>query len=111
LFLEENLDVVPLLKTGAIADLEATDPALAENIRQRLLKRSRFQVNLAKSRLVRLEQEIEPFPKGAIGKLRREAFQYLTAATVQEIEATTPTSDRTSLKELLEFFDFEQYLG
>ncbi|MBD2081746.1 hypothetical protein H6G01_17900 [Leptolyngbya sp. FACHB-17] len=110
LFLEENLDVVPLLQSGAIVDLEATDPALAENIRQRLLRRCRFQVNLAKSRLARFEQEIEAFPKDAIDKLRREVFQYLTAETIQEVEATTPTSDRTSLKELLEFFDFEQYL-
>ncbi|MER3432735.1 MAG: hypothetical protein C4288_04715 [Leptolyngbya sp. ERB_1_1] len=110
LFLEENLDVIPLLMTGEIRQLETTDPQLAENIRQRLLKRCRFQVNLAKSRLARFEQEIEGFPKNAIDKLRREVFQYLNAATVQEIEATTPTSDRASLKELLEFFNFEQYL-
>ncbi|MBW4443263.1 MAG: hypothetical protein KME10_18880 [Plectolyngbya sp. WJT66-NPBG17] len=110
LFLEENLDVIPLLKTGAIAQLETTDPRLAENIRQRLLKRCRFQVNLAKSRLARFEHEIEGFPKNSIEKLRREVFHYLTAKTVQELEAMTPTSDRTSLKMLLEFFNFEQYL-
>ncbi|MBW4524575.1 MAG: hypothetical protein KME18_05155 [Phormidium tanganyikae FI6-MK23] len=110
LFLEENLDVIPLLKTGEIAQLETTDPRLAENIRQRLLKRCRFQVNLAKSRLARFEHEIEGFPKNSIQKLRREVFQYLTAKTVQELEAMTPTSDRTSLKMLLEFFNFEQYL-
>lgn len=111
LFLEENLDVVPLLQSGAINHLETSNSSLAENIRQRLLKRCRFQVNLAKSRLARFEQEIEAFPKGAIDKLRREIFQYLTAATIQAIEATTPTSDRTSLKELIEFFDFEPCLS
>jgi len=110
LFLEENLDVVPFLITGEIRQLATTDPRLAENIRQRLLKRCRFQVNLAKSRLARFEREIEGFPKNAIDKLRREVFQHLNAATVQEVEATTPTSDRASLKELLEFFNLEQYL-
>ncbi|MGG6268601.1 hypothetical protein [Leptolyngbya sp. AN10] len=110
LFLEENLDVVPLLTTGEIEQLETIDSSLAENIRQRLLKRSQFQVNFAKSRLARFEDEIEPFPKSAIEKLRREVFQYLKPETVQEVEKMTPISDQSSLTELLEFFNFKQYL-
>lgn len=110
LFLEENLDVVPLLITGKIEQLETTDPSLAENIRQRLLKRSRFQVNFAKSRLARFDHEIRGFPESAIDKLRHEVFQHLRTETVQEIENRTPISDQASLKALLEFFRFEQYL-
>lgn len=107
LFLEENLDVVSLLTTGKIEHLETTDPSLAENIRQRLLKRSRFQVNLAKSRLARFDHEISGFPGSAIDKLRREVFRYLNAETVREVERITPISDRASLKDLLAFFRFE----
>ncbi len=111
LFLEENLDVIPLFLTEEVEQLETTNPLLAENIRQRLLKRCRFQVNFAKSRLARFEHEIEGFPKPAIEKLRRDVFKYLNPATVQAVEATTPISDRASLKELLQFFSFEQYLS
>lgn len=110
LFLEENLDVIPLLKTNVIEQLETTDPVLAENIRQRLLKRCRFQVNLAKSRLARFEHEVTGFPKTAIEKLQTQVFQYLNVATVEELEAMTPISDRASMIELLKFFNFEQYL-
>lgn len=111
LFLEENLDVVPLLLTGKIEQLESTDPTLAENIRQRLLKRSRFQVNFAKSRLLRFDHEISGFPRSAIDNLRQIVFPYLNAETIRELEKITPMSDRTSLKSLLEFFNFEQLLS
>jgi hypothetical protein len=111
LFLEENLDVVPLLITGKIEQLEIKNPSLAENIRQRLLKRSRFQVNFAKSRLARFDHEVRGFPGNAIDKLRHEVFRYLRAETIQEIENRTPISDRASLKALLEFFNFGQYLA
>ena len=111
LFLEENLDVIPLLKTGAIEQLETTDPSLAENIRQRLLKRCRFQVNFAKSRLIRFEHEIAGFSEGAIDQLRKNVFQYLNADTVRAVEAITPIHNEASLKELLQFFSFEQYVS
>ncbi|MBE9010392.1 hypothetical protein IQ250_09265 [Pseudanabaenaceae cyanobacterium LEGE 13415] len=111
LFLEENLDVVPLLMTGKIEQLETTDPSLAENIRHRLLKRSRFQVNFAKSRFARFENEIQGFPESAIDTLRHTVFRHLTTETIQEIENRTPISDRTPLKALLKFFDFQQYLN
>ncbi|BAU13359.1 hypothetical protein LEP3755_38980 [Leptolyngbya sp. NIES-3755] len=111
LFLEENLDVVPLLISGEIKQLEATNPALAENIRQRLLKRCRFQVSLAKSRLARFEHEIEGFPKNAIEKLHQKVFKYLNIETIRELEKTTPISDRSSLDLLLKFYNFEQYLS
>lgn len=110
LFLEENLDVIPLLVSGEIRQIETTDPELAENIRQRLLKRSRFQVNFAKSRFARIEHEIAGFPQRAIDKLRCEVFRYLNPETINAIEAMTPTSDRASLQELLEFFDFGRYI-
>ena len=110
LFLEENLDVIPLILSGEIEQIATTDPSLAENIRQRLLKRCRFQANLAKSRLSRFEHEIEGFPAAAIDKLRRDVFKHLNPATVQTVEATTPIHDRASLKELLQFFSLEQYI-
>jgi len=110
LFLEENPDVIPLLEDGTIYQLQETNPALAENIRQRLLIRCRFQVSFAKSRVARIKQELQGFPEAAIPVLIKETFQYLTPETVQQIEATTPTDEATDLGELLQFFRFEQYL-
>jgi hypothetical protein len=110
LFLEENIDVIPLLQSGEITQLETVNPALAENIRQRLLNRSRFQINFAKSRLARIDQELEGFPENKIQRLRQEVFHYLNEATIREIEVNTPTCDRTSLPELLQFFSLEKYL-
>lgn len=109
LFLEENLDVMTLLCQGALDSLEATDPILAENVRQRLLKRCRFQVSFAKSRLARLPQELQGFPASTLPQLATEIFPYLSPATIQTVTAHTPTADDTSLKALLQFFQFEQY--
>lgn len=111
LFLEENLDLIPLLLEGRIDRLASEDPELYENLRQRLLKRCRFQVNFAKSRLARLEREILGLPEKAISTLTHDVFRYLTPATIAEIEEVSPTSEKTSLEELLEFFEFNQYLG
>jgi hypothetical protein len=110
LLLEENLDLIPLLEEGTIDRLATDDPKLHENIRQRLLKRCRFQVSFSKSRLKRFQQEISGFPKEAIATLTDEVFQYLTPMTIERIEELTPTDENTSLKELLEFFEFERYL-
>ena len=49
LFLEENPDVIPVILNQTTATLAVDNPELYENIRQRLLKRARFQVNFAKS--------------------------------------------------------------
>jgi hypothetical protein len=109
LFLEENLDLIPLLLEGSLDRLDASDPALYENLRQRLLKRCRFQVNFAKSRLKRFRQEILGLPEEAIAALT-DIFGYLTPATIETIAALTPTDEETSLKEMVEFFEFEHYL-
>jgi hypothetical protein len=110
LFLEENLDLIPLLQEGTIDCLATDDPALYENIRQRLLKRCRFQVSFAKSRVKRFRQEILGFPEEAIAALTDDVFQHLTPMTINRITTLTPTDEETPLKELLEFFQFEQYL-
>lgn len=108
LFLEENLDVVPLFLNGTIYQLQ-THSALYENIRQRLLRRSRFQVNFAKSRLARFDREIQGFPADAIPTLTQVVFQHLTPHTIQTIEAITPTDEDVSLAALLQFFQLERY--
>ncbi|KAM3116174.1 hypothetical protein [Phormidesmis sp. 146-33] len=110
LFLEENPDVIPLLLDGTIHQLETTDPALAKNIQKRLLKRCHFQINFAKSRVKRIDQELAGFPTAAIAPLRHEVFQHLTPATIQTLESTTPRDNQTSLEELLRFFEFDRYL-
>jgi hypothetical protein len=109
LFLEENLDLIPLLLEGSLDRLHTDDPALYENLRQRLLKRCRFQVSFAKSRLKRFRQEILGLPEEAIAALT-DIFGYLTPVTIETIETLTPTDEETSLKEMVEFFDFERYL-
>ncbi|MCU0553027.1 MAG: hypothetical protein MUC48_27170 [Leptolyngbya sp. Prado105] len=111
LFLEENPDVVPLLQEKTIQHLESTNPDLAENIRKRLLKRCHFQVNFAKSRLLRLNQELQGLPETTIPVLRTEVFQYLSPSTIVTITTTTPTSPDTPLEVLLQFFQLEQYLS
>jgi hypothetical protein len=109
LFLEENLDLIPLLLEGSIDCLAIDNPALYENLRQRLLKRCRFQVSFAKSRLKRFPQEILGLSEEAIAALTN-MFGYLTPATIEAIEMLTPINEETSLQEMLEFFEFERYL-
>ncbi|MBL1177241.1 hypothetical protein [Pantanalinema sp. GBBB05] len=111
LFLEENPDVRSLLETQQLSSLIAHDPLLYENVRQRLLKRAQFQVNLAKSRLNRCPQEFAGFPPGAIPSLIHEVFQYLTPATIREIEKSTPIAENTPLEVLTHFFQFEQRIS
>lgn len=107
LFLEENLDVRSLLEQHNLKRFTAEDPELYENIRQRLLRRARFQVHLARSRLQRCPQELEGFPTTAIPILRHDVFPYLTPATIETIESITPTADNTTLESLIAFFRFE----
>ncbi len=105
LFLEENLDVHALIGDPKLtAHLLLRDSTLSENIRQRLLRRARFQVNLAKSRLKRCANELSYFPRESIPKLTNEVFQYLTLETIQMLEETTPTQEETSLETLMFFF-------
>ncbi|XGV97162.1 MAG: hypothetical protein ACAF41_31125 [Leptolyngbya sp. BL-A-14] len=108
LFLEENPDVRSLLEQHRLEHLDADDPKLCENIRLRLLRRTRFQVHLAQSRLQRFPQELEGFPIETIALLQQNVFPYLTPETIQAIELTTPTAEDTALESLLVFFHFEQ---
>ncbi|MEM9089386.1 MAG: hypothetical protein AAGC93_11655 [Cyanobacteria bacterium P01_F01_bin.53] len=106
LLLEENLDVVDFLLGKA-----EFDDALQEGLRQRLLKRARFQVAFAKSRLARLDAELQGLPDGAIAIIKQQVFQYLTPETITAIVETTPTDDDTSLSTLLAFFNLSAYLS
>lgn len=104
IFLEENPDVYHLVKTDQLQDLATCQPDLAENIRQRLLRRSQFQVSFARSRIKRSAQELEGLPTAAIPILLRDHFPYLTETTLEEIEAITPVDRDTSLGQLIDFF-------
>ncbi|MBX9258133.1 hypothetical protein H1Q63_30135 [Desmonostoc muscorum CCALA 125] len=110
LFLEENPDIIPIIKNQNVRTLATDNPELYENIRQRLLRRAKFQVNFAKSRLNRLSRELASLPADAIPTLTQAVFQYLNLETIQEIEATTPTNEQTSLEVLIKFFEFERLI-
>jgi hypothetical protein len=110
LFLEENLDLIPLLLDRRIDSIALDDPALYENLRQRLLKRCRFQVNFAKSRLKRFKHEIAGFTEPGSFRRIQNVFYFMTPEIIQEVEALTPIDEETSLPDLLDFFQFERYL-
>lgn len=109
LFLEENPDVIPILLNHKT--LASDHPELYENIRQRLLRRARFQISFAKSRLTRYAREIEHLPKDAIQVLTYEVFQYLNPTTIQEIDSMTPTAEDTPLEALITFFNLDHYIS
>lgn len=109
LFLEENPDVIPILLNHKT--LASENPELYENIRQRLLRRARFQISFAKSRLTRYAREIEYLPADAIQVLTYEVFQYLNPTTIQEIDSRTPTAEDTPLEALITFFKLEHYIS
>jgi hypothetical protein len=110
LFLEENPDIIPFLSHQAIDKLRINNSNLHENLRQRLLRRARFQINFARSRLARTLGEIKGFPDDAISILMRDVFTYLTPETLQELEQTTPIKEETTIEELLTFFQLESLL-
>ncbi|MBT9315951.1 hypothetical protein IXB50_11015 [Leptothoe spongobia TAU-MAC 1115] len=110
LFLEENPDIIPFIQGQKIERLSTEQPKLAENFRQRLLKRARWQISFARSRLTRTFHELIGFPNEVIATLAAEAFPYLNAGTLRIVEKTTPTNSSTSLQELLSFFQLDQYL-
>lgn len=110
LFLEENPDIVPLICNHQLPSLKTKQPELYENLRQRLLRRTRFQVNFARSRLARYEQELQGFPIDAIPILQQEVFQYLCPNTIRELEAMTPMDEATPLEVLITFFQLEKLL-
>lgn len=108
IFLEENPDVVShILKPN----LKSEDAEIYEDIRQRLLKRTRFQIRFAKARVNRYSREVEGLPADAIPVLTNQVFKYLNSEVIKEMEATTPTEDNTTLEEFVDFFKFKHYLG
>lgn len=111
LFLEENPDIIPIIYEGDRENLALKNPQLYENIRQRLLKRCRFQVNFARSRLRRYSQEIVAFSPEAILLLNQHVFKYLNAETIQQIIAETPTDENTSMEVLLSFLNLKEFIN
>ena len=110
LFLEENPDIIPFLQAQKIEQLSTEQPELAKNLRQRLLKRARWQISFARSRLARTCQELIGFPDEVIATLVTEAFPYLNTDTLRMVEKATPTNSSTSLQQLLHFFQLDNYL-
>jgi hypothetical protein len=111
LFLEENPDIIPLIQEKRIALLEQENPELYENLRQRLLRRSRFQVNLAKSRLNRYQNELKGFGIGDTTDLGARIFPYLNQTIIKQLSETTPQEYNVSLQDLLEFFRLESLVS
>ena len=112
LLLEENLDIVPFLHHQSSSDEPISDELVLEdkfkeNLRQRLLKRARFDVSFAKGRLARLDPELEGLPIGAIAALKQQVFTHLTPITIQRLAEIVPTAENASLSELLGYFQFD----
>ncbi|NEO93582.1 MAG: hypothetical protein F6K56_26610 [Moorea sp. SIO3G5] len=111
LFIEENTDIIPIILNRDFTDSQAIDKqTLYENIRQRLLKRTRFQVNFAKGRMTRLARELKGFTAEAISVLTHEVFKYLNPAIIKAIEFSTPTANDTKFDKLIEFFELDKYV-
>ncbi|MEL6461230.1 MAG: hypothetical protein AAFX46_03045 [Cyanobacteria bacterium J06636_27] len=111
ILLEENLDIIPLVKEFlAKADNKNHKKELYENLRQRLLKRAKFQISFAKGRYTRLSKELEGLPTEVISILKKDVFKYLNEEIIREIETSTPTANNTSLEKLIEFFELEKYI-
>ncbi len=111
ILLEENLDIIPLIKQFMTeTDSQDDKREIYENLRQRLLKRAKFQLSFAKGRCKRLNRELEGLPEEVVTVLKEQVFKYLNEQTIQEIAALTPTADNTSLKELIEFFELDKYI-
>ncbi len=106
IFLEENPDLISII----LNEEYNNKPELSENLRQRLLKRARFQVDFARGREARFMREVEGLPVGAISVLRNKVFKFLTKDTIKKIESITPTIDDTILEELIEFFNLKKLI-
>lgn len=112
LFLEENPDVIALIKKLCAKNYHHHDllKESSENLRQNLLKRAKFQVDFAKGRVSRIDKELAGFPPEVVYVLKKNVFQYLNEQTIKEIESIIPTDNDTSIEELIEFFDLEKYI-
>ncbi len=111
ILLEENPDIVPLIKDFLWKkEYEDDKKQLYENLRQRLLKRAKFQINFAKGRYTRLNQELQGLPLEVVCILKEKVFKYLNEETIKIIEALIPTADDTTLEKLIEFFQLDKYI-
>ncbi len=111
ILLEENPDIIPLIKAFlAKEENSSNQEETYEHLRQRLLKRAKFQISFAKGRYGRLNKELEGLPPEVVCVLKEKVFKYLNEEMIQKIEALTPTADDTSLKKLIEFFELEKYI-
>ena len=117
LFLEENLDIVNLIleiKNNSsepnflLTQLERS--AKDYNLKERLLKYTRYLVEFARGRQANFEREIASFDEPAQIILRERVFTNLTAATISQIESIVPTSKETTLARLLKFFNFDRFV-
>ena len=106
IFLEENPDIIPIILNKEYNN----QPELSENSRQRLLQRARFQVDFARGREARFPREVEGLPGGAISVLKNKVFKFLNQDTIKKIESITPTTDNTTLEELIEFFALKKLI-
>jgi len=111
LFLEENPDARALQEKGELSNLADANAELAENIRQRLLRRARFQVSFARSRLKRGPEELRGLPSAALPALTDDLFARLTPETLRELESTTPVGEAVPFEVLVNFFRFDQNVG
>jgi hypothetical protein len=110
ILLEENPDIIPLVKEFLSEKNSRNDDEAYENLRRRLLKRTKFQISFAKGRYARFNKELEGLPQEVVSVLKEKVFKYLNEQTIQQIEALTPTANDTSLKKLIEFFQLEKYI-
>ena len=112
ILLEENLDIIPLVKEFLDNQENKTykKELLYENLRQRLLKRAKFQISFAIGRYTRLNKELEGLPPEVISILKEKVFKYLNEEVIQQIETSIPTADDTSLEKLIEFFELDKYI-
>lgn len=106
IFLEENLDFVPLVLHPQ--ELEQYPHETRLDLRQHLLGRAQFQIGFATGRINRLDTEIRDLPAQALATLKHDVFAYANQSTIDKLVATTPTDDDTSLEELLDYFSFDR---
>lgn len=117
LFLEENLDIVNLVleqnnnpSQPNLLLTQVETSAVHSDLKERLLKYTRYLVKFARGRKTNFEREIASFDEQARIILRDRVFINLTEATISQIESIVPTSNNTTLAELLEFFNFDYFL-
>ncbi|NJL83296.1 MAG: hypothetical protein HC890_10705 [Chloroflexaceae bacterium] len=91
LFLEENPDTIPLIRHYyQQPDDLPVESAAYQSLRQRLLKRSRFQLSFARGRLASFPREVDGLPQEAITALKTEIFSHLNQKTLTQLQAITP---------------------